>query len=136
MDIAKPSIDIPGFIPGLCFVAALSLFNPGQTVAQENKVTIQSTRINDLKTSLKKGDLTAENNFWKELEERGTPIVEHIDGDANYRNITFVLKASPDTLSNAVVKFWSRAFFSHRHFINAGTLVNLSGTNVWFKTIK
>ncbi|MHA1727442.1 MAG: hypothetical protein ACTSWY_01765 [Promethearchaeota archaeon] len=35
--------------------------------------------------------------FWKEIEEKGTPIIEHIEKEPKYKLVTFLYKENADT---------------------------------------
>lgn len=96
-----------------------------------------SPRIASLQQALEKGDTTSLDNFWNEVRQLGTPLVESIPDDEEYVLVTFLWQGTPDT-SNVVVRNddfrWSN--ISGDPDIRANAMTNLSGSDVWYKTYR
>lgn len=95
----------------------------------ENNLPL-SPRINLLKSELKinlASDHVIE-NFWNEIDKKGSPIIEEISPDNGKVLVTFLYKGNEDT-KNIVV--WS-PFSRYNYKINQ--MECIANTNIWFKT--
>jgi enterochelin esterase-like enzyme len=62
----------------------------------------ESPRIAALRRDLEAGDTAALETFWREVKERGTPLIEPVPDDPMHYRVTFVWKGNEDT-ENVVV---------------------------------
>ncbi len=114
-----------GFLLGCCV--------PAPTEAQQgsDQLPIRSPRLVALEKQLKSGDAAALDNFWREVKQRGTPLVESIPGHDNYVLVTFLWRGGRER---------NVGLFSALPGVGdapeKNLLANLPGTNVWFKTYK
>jgi enterochelin esterase family protein len=53
----------------------------------------RSSIISNLEDRIQKGDATALQNFWNEIENKGTPLIEEIEGDSENNLVTFIYRA-------------------------------------------
>ncbi len=81
---------------------------------------------------MKSGDAAALDDFWREVKQRGTPLVEPIPGDDKHVLVTFRWRGARETKN--VVLFSALPGVGDAPEKNL--LANLPGTNVWFKTYK
>ena len=121
-----------GFLLGCCV--------PAPTEAQQGseQPPIRSLRLVALERKLKSGDVAALDNFWREIKQQGTPLVEPIPGDDLRVLVTFLWLGETETKN--VVLFSAlpggddaASAFSAAQLVQ-NQFVNLPGTNVWFKT--
>jgi len=59
--------------------------------------SLVSPRINRLKQDLEVGNETALDEFWHEITEKGTPLIEPILGDSQYALVTFIWRGNQET---------------------------------------
>ena len=87
-----------------------------------------SPRIASLRKDLEKGDIAALDNFWSEVHQLGTPLVESIPDDEEYVLVTFLWQGTPDT-TNVVVRNddirWTN--ITGNSGIRENAMTNLSG---------
>ena len=114
-----------GFLLGCCV--------PTPAYAQEgsNQLPIRSPRLVALEKQLKSGDVAALDSFWREVKQGSTPLVEPIPGDDKHVLVTFLLRGETETKN---VGLFSYLFGGAAEAPEKNLLVNLPGTNVWFKT--
>ncbi len=121
-----------GFLLGCCV--------PLATEAQQssNQLLIRSPRLVALEKQLKSGDAAALDNFWREIKQQGTPLVEAIPGEDKYVLVTFLWRGGAETKN--VILFSAlpggadaAGDFSEDQLLR-NQLVSWPGTNVWFKT--
>lgn len=62
-----------------------------------------SPRIRLLQRSIEAGEPSAATRFWKEIEQRGTPLFERIADDQQHSLVTLLWRADDDTRNVAVV---------------------------------
>lgn len=62
-----------------------------------------SPRIRLLRQSIQAGEHSAASQFWEEIEQQGTPLVEQIPGDPQHSLVTFLWRAVDDSRNVAVV---------------------------------
>ena len=91
-----------------------------------------SHRLASLRDRLKAGDHVALETFWKEMVEKGTPLVEPIKGDSRHVLVTFLWRANSETKN--VLLFSYALTFPDAVGIQQGQLARLADTDVWFKT--
>lgn len=103
-------------------------------VAQQalGRTTIRSPRVAALEKSLKDGDAAALENFWREIKQRGTPLVERISGDDKHVLVTFLWRGGPETTNVGLVSDLPGAAEEPEKSL----LEKLPNTNVWFRTYK
>ena len=68
-------------------------------------------------------------DFWKEIEENGTPIIEHIEREPNHKLVTFLYKENSDT-DEILLSSGSLGVIPHR-----GKFARLQGTDIYYKSI-
>jgi len=121
-----------GFLLGCCVPT------PAYAQQSSNQLPICSPRLAALEKQLKSGDVAALENFWREVKQEGTPLVEPVPGDDQHVLVTFLWHGSAETKN--VVLFSAlpagadaAGAFSQDELLRS-QLANLPGTNVWFKT--
>src|SRR6266852_3894514 len=85
-----------------------------------------SPRLAALQDQLKSGNRTALDNFWKEISERGAPIVEEVPGNDRDVLVTIVWQAREET----------RNVFVFRVGDVNKPMVRLLDTDLWYKTFQ
>jgi len=91
---------------------------------------IQSPRIMRLYEDLQGGNIEALDIFWKEVLEKGTPLIEKVEGNDEYYLVTLLWKASESIESISV----NGEMFGMD--TDNTKLERLLGTNLWFRTWK
>ena len=91
---------------------------------------VRSPRISALESEVAK-DPIAESRFWSEVSRSGTPLVEHIDGDARDVMVTFLWRGSPETRN--VLVLWTP--FAINHPADFG-MRPIARTQVWYRTLR
>lgn len=86
--------------------------------------------IAQLRERLKKDKATALAEFWKEMKLRESPLIEPLAGDERRRLVTFVYRGDRD-VRNVFVSMWPFTLTRPSDY----RMVNLAGTDVWFKSI-
>ena len=95
-----------------------------ETSAQQVNEGLLSPRLTALRDRIKSGDREALDNFWKEISERGAPIVEEVPGNDRDVLVTIVWQAREET----------RNFFVFRVGDVNKPMVRLLDTDLWYKT--
>ncbi|MFX1348900.1 MAG: alpha/beta hydrolase [Promethearchaeota archaeon] len=92
---------------------------------------IISPRLLQLKESLEKtaNKKNIIDEFWKEIEEKGTPIIEHVEKEPNYKLVTFLYKEDTETDEILLIS-GSLGVIPHR-----GIFKRIQGTNIYYKSI-
>jgi enterochelin esterase family protein len=85
-----------------------------------------SPRLAALQEQLKSGDRGALDNFWKELTERGAPIIEGMPGNDREVLVTMLWRAKEET----------KNVFVFRLGDVSKPMVRLLDTDLWFKTFQ
>lgn len=85
-----------------------------------------SPRLAALQDRIKSGDREALNNFWKEIRERGAPIVEEVSGSDREMLVTIVWQAREET----------RNVFVFRIGDVDKPMVRMLDTDLWYKTFR
>ncbi len=106
---------------GLLFL----LFLP-TLVSSARAEDLQSPRLIELRRLVTFGDKRAEPDFWREVEQRGTPLIEdHEEGDRAW--LTFLWHGD-ETTHSVMISGIGGGDERHRQFDR------LAGTDVWYKT--
>lgn len=92
---------------------------------------IISPRLLKLKEEVEKAKITKNiiDDFWKEIEEKGTPLIEHIEQEPNHKLVTFLCKEDADTDEILLVS-GSLGYIPHR-----GIFKRIQGTDIYYKSI-
>jgi enterochelin esterase family protein len=115
----------------LKFIVIYALFCVLAVVAQSpNQSQLESSKIIELKRQIDSGDKTAVENFWKEIQIKGTPLVESISDDKQNSAVTFLWRGKADTKNVLVMSPFFPWMMVRRQ------MTNLPGTDVWYKTIR
>jgi CubicO group peptidase (beta-lactamase class C family)/enterochelin esterase-like enzyme len=93
----------------------------------------RSPRLLSLRRALDAGDRDALGRFWREVAERGAPLVEPLDGDNDYVLVTFLWRARFET-RNVVVVHWARFYSLDR--LDDYKMVRLGDTDLWYRTLR
>ena len=87
-----------------------------------------SPKIKELIEQVQNGKVEVVETFWKYIEEKGTPLIEEIDGDRDNILITFLIRTKED-IKNVLV------YGAFPGFIYSENLMDqLFHTNIWYKT--
>ncbi len=89
-----------------------------------------SPRIEALKKSLVAGNASAIATFWHELAERGTPLIERIDGDPTHCLVTFIWRGDMQLRNVVVVDGIAGENF------RANQMTRLLDTDVWYRSYR
>lgn len=116
-----------GFLLGCCA--------PLPAYAQLSRIPLapRSPRLAMLRKQLKNGEAGVLDNFWREVKQRGTPLVEPIPSDDKHVLVTFLWRGGPETKNVGLV---SDLPGGAAEAPEKNLLTNLPGTNVWFKTYR
>src|SRR5207302_8345100 len=85
-----------------------------------------SPRLAALRDRIKSGDREALDNFWKEISERGAPIVEEVPGNDRDVLVTIVWQAREETRNDFVFRVGD---------VNK-PMVRLLDTDLWYNTLQ
>jgi len=85
-----------------------------------------SPRLSVLRDRIKSGDRPALDNFWKEIEVHGAPIVEEVPGNDRDALVTFLWRATAET----------KNVFVFRLGDVSKPMVRLLDTDLWYKTFQ
>lgn len=80
-----------GFLLGCCVPT------PAYAQQSSKQLAIRSPRLGALEKQLKSGSVAALDNFWRELKQQGTPLVEPIPGDDRHVLVTFLWRGGDET---------------------------------------
>ncbi len=116
---------INGLFTLLMLNAALAASSP-RTSAQQVDERLLSPRLAALQARLKSGDRKALDNFWKEIEARGTPIIEELPGNGRDVLVTLVWRAKEETKNVFVFRLGE---------VNK-PMTRLLDTDLWYKTFQ
>lgn len=95
-----------------------------------NQSKILSPLISKFRDEIKNNKEEAVSNFWKEVERRGTPIIEEIDGDDKFNVITFLAREEEE-VSNIIC---NSLFVTDD--IKEGLLERIDDTSIYFRSYK
>ena len=90
-----------------------------------------SPRLQQLRQDLKSGRPGALDLFWKEVKERGEPLLESIEGDDQNIYATFLWRAEGEP-ENVII--FSKLFMEGLADRENGKMGRLLDTNVWYRT--
>jgi enterochelin esterase family protein len=92
---------------------------------------IASPRLLRLKEDLERAENKKKimDDFWKTIEENGTPIIEYIEGEPNHKLVTFLYKENSDTDKILLVSD-GVGVFTHRW-----KFTRLQGTDIYYKSV-
>jgi enterochelin esterase-like enzyme len=116
----------------LALVLASVALERSEAQQASNQPAIRSPRLVKLEMDLKSRDVAALDNFWREVEQRGTPLVESIPSDEKHVLVTFLWRGGTETKN--VGLFSDLPGMAEAPEVNL--LTNLLGTDVWFKSYK
>ena len=91
----------------------------------------QSPRILELRNEVARGNKDAVPTFWREVEDRGTPLAESITGDDENLLVTFLWRATFQIYN--VLVLWAPYAIEHPDDF---TMRRLLDTDVWYKTLR
>lgn len=98
--------------------------------ARVPQAVLMSPRLAVLQAAVANGDTTAQEAFWAEVAEVGTPLVEAYDAATRQCLVTFVLRdGQPRPFRAATLTHAIRVYEGEER-----ALQRLSGTDVWFRT--
>lgn len=100
------------------------------TAQSTNQNQLESSKITELKRRLDAGDKTAVEKFWKEIRIENTPVIETISNDKQNSIVTFLWRGKADTKNVLIMSPFFPWMMVRRQ------MTNLSGTDVWYKTIR
>jgi enterochelin esterase-like enzyme len=95
-----------------------------------SKPILESPRIKDLRSSIESGKQGTLDAFWREIQKRGSPIIEPLPGDPNNMLVTFLWKDTPDTRNVMVLRLPYAAATPDDYLMN-----RLADTDVWYATV-
>src|SRR5262245_8702441 len=90
----------------------------------------QSPRLAALGKELLAGNKSAVDNFWQEVERRGTPLIEPIEGDDKNVLVTFLWRATFETWNVLVV--WKYGIDRPDDY----KMRRFAKSNLWYKTVR
>ncbi|HUG99573.1 MAG TPA: DUF4440 domain-containing protein [Gammaproteobacteria bacterium] len=94
----------------------------------------QSERIRRLPEAVRYRGAEALEEFWSEVSERGTPLIESISGDDKHLLVTFLWRGGDETrnivIFSGVTIMWS---FTRGDLIDH-SMERIPGTDVWFRS--
>ncbi|PYS22035.1 MAG: hypothetical protein DMF72_15195, partial [Acidobacteria bacterium] len=99
---------------------------PNETSAQQVDDRPLSPRLAALRDRIKSGDRETLDNFWKQISERGAPIVEEVPGNDRDVLVTIVWQAREET----------RNVFVFRVGDVNKAMTRLLDTDLWYKTFQ
>src|SRR3989440_556663 len=97
-----------------------------ETSAQQVDDRLLSPRLTALRDRIKSGERAALDNFWKDLSERGAPIVEGVPGNDRVMLVTMLWRAREETKNGFVFRLGE---------VNK-PMVRLLDTDLWYKTFQ
>lgn len=89
-----------------------------------------SPRLKGLEAALVSGESGALPQFWNEVKQLGTPIIEPIPGGSGRSLVTFLWRGSPEARSVTLLS--GPQFLSHYNT----QFTHLSGTDLWYLTVE
>jgi len=90
----------------------------------------RSFRMETLEKDVRKGNGTAAAEFWSEIKQRGTPLIEADANDPKNRIVTFLWRGDSETRNVVVFAGFNENVPEKNRFRN------IDGTDVWFKTYR
>ena len=86
----------------------------------------ESPRIAALRRDLQAGDTTGLETFWREVKERGTPLIEPVPGDPTHYLVTFVWRGNEETKNVVVLSRFPSGKKTNRQ------MQRLPATDLWY----
>ncbi len=97
-----------------------------------NNPYLISSTIENLRTRLSSEGNSVLKDFWKKIEEEGTPIIEPIDNDYEHQLVTFIYRGDENTKNIVVIC----ALADQDDVISNNVCERLDDTNLFFKSFK
>ena len=91
-----------------------------------------SPTITKLRNDFKSGNTSVLKDFWSKIEENGTPLIEHIENEENYKLVTFIVKADDDTRNVVIIT----ALANQDDVVSNNVCERIENTNVFYKSFK
>ncbi|EQB85867.1 enterochelin esterase family protein [Clostridium punense] len=95
-----------------------------------NSMNFESEKINNFKRSILDGNKKDIDEFWKEIKENNTPIIEEIQGDTDNVLITFLYEGDNE-VENVVVLDGGLGLDYEKNKMD-----RIQDTDIWYKTFK
>lgn len=131
----KPLLGIMVFLLMFCSILSITVFASSRSKDTVPEGKVSSKIISDLKDKIEKGDSKALDEFWSDINKKGTPLIEKIDGDDKNNIVTFIYRGDKDT-KNIIILPEVGGYSAE----NAGYLENkmekLPGTDLWYRSFK
>jgi enterochelin esterase family protein len=96
------------------------------------QTTLISPRLTRLQEEIESSGADALESFWREVTERGTPLVEAIDGDDEYRLLTFLWRSDFDVSNVVVLPGPSVDGWDPKK----NQMARIAGTHLWHRTYR
>ena len=122
-------------ICSLLLVASAAIFSADATAASFEGV-LDSPRLSTLQSEIRAGNVRSLQDFWQEMSEEGTPLVEPISGDPEHALLTFLWRGDEQTenvVLFSVLTTRPTMQFSAEQLARS-QLTRLADTDVWFRT--
>jgi enterochelin esterase family protein len=87
----------------------------------------ESRTIEGLRQAVSEGNTAALSEFWKNIQERGAPLIEPIEGDDEHSLVTFLWRAEKVEGVDLVSMMTARS---------GQRMARLAETDLWYKTIR
>ncbi len=94
------------------------------------KSTLESPRIQALRSSIESGQQGTLDAFWLEIHKRGSPIIEPLPNDPNNMLLTFLWRDTPITRNVMVLRLPYAAATPDDYLMN-----RLADTDVWYASV-
>jgi enterochelin esterase family protein len=91
-----------------------------------------SPTIAKLISDFKSGNKAVLKDFWHKVEENGTPLIEPVENDENYKLVTFIVKADDDTRNVVIIT----ALANQDDVVSNNVCERIESTNVFHKSFK
>ncbi len=100
-------------------------------MGDSEKKSFVSPRIAALRDALANGERAALDAFWQEVALNGSPLIEPLEGEPNYRLVTFLWRDPGETRNVVVIQgpaYWGD-WYNH-------LLAHLPESDLWYKTYR
>jgi enterochelin esterase-like enzyme len=104
--------------------------SPRSAEGQEAGKTLTSPRLFALQKEIQGGNRAAAEAFWKEIAEKGSPLVEPVPGDSRNVLITFLWRGDASTRNVVMLGGIAGTDFA------GNQMTRLPDTDFWYKTFK
>ena len=91
-----------------------------------------SPTITQIRNDIKSGVKSRLEDFWRKIEENGTPLIEPIENDESHKLVTFVVKADDDTRNVVIIT----ALANQDDVISENVCEKIENTNIFHKSFK